>query len=217
MSKTTAPLLSFDGRGQIAKTMVYSRWRGIPYVRRHVIPANPNTTAQQFVRKKFALLREMWKIAPTEVQAAWNAFATGRPFTGFNKFVGENVRVLTNPANMDAFIGSPGAAGGLPPTAVTATTGTNAGEIDVAWTAPAPPSGWTLTEAVAMAFLDQAPDGIFQGTISAITDASTPYEGTFTGLVAGEAYQVAGWLVWEKADGKAAYSVGITDQASAHA
>src|SRR5262245_18965190 len=100
MSKTTAPLLSFDAAGSIGKTVVYSRWRGVSYARRHVVPANPNTTAQQEVRSTFALLREMSKLAPTLALAPWDAFAKGRPFTGMNKFVGENVRVLKGAANM---------------------------------------------------------------------------------------------------------------------
>src|SRR5690606_27546113 len=88
MGKTTAPLLSFDASGTLAKTVVYSRWRGISYARRHVIPANPRTIPQQFNRLAFATLREMWKVAPPAAQAPWDAFATGRPFTGMNAFIG---------------------------------------------------------------------------------------------------------------------------------
>src|SRR3546814_12612164 len=85
MAKTTAPLLSFGADGQIAKTMVYSKWKGIPYVRRHVVPANPQTVAQQLTRTTFSQLREMWKIAPAIAQLPWDTFAIGRPFLGLNK------------------------------------------------------------------------------------------------------------------------------------
>src|SRR3546814_4148752 len=78
MAKTTAPLLSFGADGQIAKTMVYSKWKGIPYVRRHVVPANPQTVAQQLTRTTFSKLREMWKIAPAIAPLQRDNFAIGR-------------------------------------------------------------------------------------------------------------------------------------------
>lgn len=209
MAKTTAPALSFGAGGSIAKTMVYSKWRGINYVRQHVIPANPRTTGQVFVRNTFALLREMWKLAPDIVQAPWNAFAQGRPFTGMNKFVGENVRVLNTDLDMADFIGSPGAKGGLPPDLVALST-PMAGDIAATFTVPAPPSGWTLTAAQAMLFENQAPDGIFTGVIQADEDVAAPYVVTFSGLVAATEYVVTGWLKWEKPDGTFAYSVGLT-------
>jgi len=53
MPKTTAPLLSFDARGQIAHTQVYSSWRGRPYVRRYSVGTNPNTSDQQLTRNAF--------------------------------------------------------------------------------------------------------------------------------------------------------------------
>lgn len=209
MAKTTAPALSFGAGGSIAKTMVYSKWRGINYVRQHVVPANPRTTAQVFVRNMFALLREMWKLSPSMVQVPWDAFAQGRPFTGMNKFVGENVRVLNGETDMTNFIGSPGAKGGLPPDSVTLTT-PSAGHILATFAVPTAPSGWTLTGAQGMIFRNQAPDGIFEGTIVALEDLTAPYTLDFSGLTAAQEYVVSGWLKWEKPDGSFAYSVGLT-------
>src|SRR5690606_16143033 len=136
MAKLTGPLLSFGARGQIGKAMVTAKWRGVDYARQYVIPANPRTTAQQANRTRFAFLREMWKLAPAVVVEPWTAFAAGRPFTNMNKFVGENNRVLNGESDLQNFIGSPGARGGLPPQALSATTGNSAGEIDVAITVP---------------------------------------------------------------------------------
>jgi len=50
MAKVKGPLFSLDARGQIAKTLVYMGWKGIADVRKYVIPANPNTAAQQTQR-----------------------------------------------------------------------------------------------------------------------------------------------------------------------
>lgn len=211
MSKTTAPALSFQAKGQIGKTMVYSRWRGIDYVRQYVIPANPQTVAQQNVRKTFALLREMYKIAPALVVAAWDAFATGRPFTGMNKFVGENVRVLNGQADMDAFIGSPGARGGLAPVAI-AVDSLAVGAITVDFTLPALPAGWAMHGAVAGAFKNQAPNGFFEGAFVAAEDVAAPMnQVVLNGLESGEEYVVFAFLRQTKPDGKIAYSVSLSD------
>lgn len=217
MAKVNAPLLSFGGSGTIAKTVVYSKWKGVPYTRQRVIPANPQTVAQQLVRTTFSELREMWKIAPTELVAPWTEFAKGRPFTNMNKFVGENLRVVRGEPDFANFIGSPGARGGLPPVAFTPTTGSSSGEIDFAFTTPAPPSGWTLTSADVVAFPDQVPGGIFSGTFTADSVSVGPYSGTLSGLTPGADYVVSGWLVWEKPDGSPAYSVSTTSIVAADA
>lgn len=217
MAKTTAPLLSFDGRGSIAKTMVYSSWKGIPYVRRHVIPANPRSTNQVIIRSTFALLREMYKLGPTNLRAAWDAFAQGRPFTGMNKFVGENVRLLKYKADMADFLGSPGAKGGLPPATFATATGAAAGQITVSMTAPAAPPGWTVESYELIYFRDQAPDGIFTGVIGTLSDPAPYAAEVIGGLDAGEDYVVAGWIVWTKPNEQLAYSVSLAEIVAADA
>lgn len=217
MAKLTGPLLSFGATGAIGKTLVASKWRGIPYARQYTVPANPQTAAQTQVRSTFALLREMWKLAPAQLQETWNAFAQGRPFTGMNKEVGENVRVLNGQPDMANYIASPGSGGGLAPLGFNAVTGSVAGTIDCTFTVPAAPSGWVLTKAVAIGFKDQAPDGIFEAPIAVGEDLTAPYAVTLTGLPPGESCICAGWLVWTKPDGRLAYSVSINDSALADA
>lgn len=211
MAKVTAPLLSFGGSGQVGKSIVFGAWRGIKYARQHVTPANPRTTAQQATRTLFAELREMWKLAPDIAKAPWNLFAQGRPFLGFNKFVGENLRVLLGEVLFTNFIGSPGARGGIPSDSVTVTTGGATGEIDIAAVNPTPPDGWSITALQAMAFPDQIPGGIFDGTIVADESTVDPTALTLTVPQATTDYVVAVWLQWEKPDGTVAYSVGVTD------
>lgn len=215
MSKVTAPLLSFGAKGQIGKTMVNSKWRGINYVRQYVVPANPNTLAQQGVRKLFAYLREMWKLAPSEVQASWNAFASGRPFLGVNKWVGENVRVLNGETTMDQLIFSPGARGGLPPVGVTVGPGSNPGEIVISGTAPTAPTGWTFQALCAAAVPDADPTGFFAGPFVYGEDTTSTYAITLSGLGAGTACQVGVWARWMKPNGDLAYSVSTTYQQAA--
>jgi hypothetical protein len=217
MAKTNAPFLSFAGRGQIGKSMVASKWRGINYMRQYVIPANPNTVAQQGVRKLFAYLREMWKLAPPQVQDAWNAFASGRPFTGMNKWVGENVRVLNGMTDLDNLIFSPGAKGGLVPTGVSVTTGSTAGTITVTGSAPTAPDGWVFAALCAAAVPDADPTGIFTGPFVYGEDTTSAYSITLSGLGASTPCEVGVWARWTKPDGSTAYSVSTTYQATSHA
>jgi len=217
MAKLTAPVLSFAGSGKIAKTLVFGTWRGVKYARQYVVPANPQTTAQTQVRDIFAMMREMWKLAPDELRAPWDRMAQGRQFLGLNKFIGENLRVLNGETDMDNFIASPGAAGGLPMDAFGAATGSGSGEIDLTFTSPTPPSGWTLDAEIGVAFPDQDPTADFGGPL--VVDENDPATGsmTLTGLGSAVACQAAGFIRWVKPDGSLVYSVGVTDQATSGA
>lgn len=215
MAKLTAPLLSMGASGQIGKAMVIGNWRGIDYARQHVVPANPRTVAQQANRTRFALLREMFKLAPAALRAPWDAFATGRKFTGMNAFVGENNRVLNGSADLTPFLGSPGARGGLPPDGVSAAPTANAGEIEVTFDLPDQlPDGWAVESITAVAFRDQDPTAIFAGPLIAGTAAAPAVDLTLAGLPSGELCVVAGWIVYTKPDGSKAYSVSLSDTAT---
>lgn len=215
MAKPTAPLLSFDAGGQVAKTIVYSRWRGIPVTRKYVIPGNPRTTKQTEVRDIFRTLNNFWLHMPAVGLAPWNAYAVGKPLLGRNAFVGQNVRVLNDdpPLNtMAAFIGSPGARGGLPPENVILAPAADA--IAATITPPTPPDGWSVNSAAGIAFPDQAPAGEFVGPIVGQSDAVAPYSLAFTGLTLPAPYVVSVWLVWNKPDGSLAYSISTTGLAT---
>ena len=213
MAKVTAPLLSFGASGQIGKSMVFADWRGIDYARRYVVPANPNSTAQQLTRNTFATLREMWKLAPTLLRDPWTAFATGRKFINLNAFVGENMRVVRGEANFLFFVGSPGARGGIPPTSISAAAGV--GTITVTFVNPAPPPGWAISAAQCVAFPDQAPDVDFIGPFASAEDAAAPQDTVIIdGGLDTVLHIVSGWLEWTKPNGDLAYSVGLIDSAT---
>lgn len=217
MAKLTGPLLSMGARGQIGKTLVTATWRGVAYARQHVVPANPRTTAQQTTRTTFAALRELWKLLPALARAPWEAYATGRKFTGMNAFVGENMRVVRGQPDMSAFIGSPGSGGGLGAEDVTSATGAGTGEIDLTITAPDAPDGWLLKSEVAVAFPDFDPSDRAQQPV--VVAENDPPTGTITlsGFESGQSVVWASWLVWEKPDGKLAYGVGVTGTETAGA
>jgi len=216
MSKVTAPLLSFGASGQVGKSIVFGTWRGVKYARRHVIPGNPNTTAQQVQRNSFATLRDMWKRATADAVAPWDTYAKGRPFTGMNAFIGQNRKAITTDANMQAFVGSPGAGGGLPLVAFSAAPGAGAGEIDVTYTEPSAPTDWTLVKTWFGFFPDQAPDDAFVGPFD--TQSIVAGSGTDTITVDPSTLTViAAWTEWTKPDGSTAYGPSLVANATSHA
>jgi hypothetical protein len=91
MAKVTGPLFSLSASGQIAKTLVFMKWKGINDVRKYVIPANPNTAAQQVQRAFITAAVTMWHVTDWIAAdlTAWNLLATtlGRVMSGFNAFV----------------------------------------------------------------------------------------------------------------------------------
>ena len=206
MATTTAPLLSFGASGQVAKTQVYSTWRGIPYVRRHVIPANPNSASQQKTRSIFTFLSNLWKSMSADAQNPWTAYCTGQAFYNRNAFIGQNTKALRAGTTLAAFIGSPGAKGGIPPASVGAVGASGGGT--VTFVNASPPAGWTITANVAMAMAAGDPHTIVTPKAT-VAKGTTPFtSAVFTGLTAG-AYEVACWLVWTKSDGTVAYSPSL--------
>ena len=211
MAKTTAPLLSFGAEGQIAKSMVFASWRGVPYARRYVKPANPSTLGQQTTRTTFAFLREVWKLAPAILKAPWDSFALGRAFTGMNALVGENMRVLRAEPDLTLFIGSPGARGGIPANSFAAAATANAGQLLCTFGLPDAPDGWAISYVQVAALQNVNPGTRVTGSIVAGETAAPGNTVLLTGLTSATGYAVAGWIKWTKPDGTFAYSVGITD------
>jgi len=212
MSKVTAPLLSFGASGSIAKTQVYSKWKGRAYVRRHVIPANPNSAEQQLTRNSFTWLSQLWKNSPALVTAPWDLFAQGQVLTGRNAWIGKNIEVLRTLSVNDDMIFSPGAKGGPAPTSVTAAAGVTL--INVTIVPPTPPTGWTITQCVAAAIRQQDPQSGLLYTVAAAFDATDPFVPSITGLVTGQVYVVGGWVEYAKPDGSVAYSPSLNDTAT---
>ncbi len=209
MGKVTAPLLSFGASGTIGKVMTFASWRGVPYVRKHVIPANPQSVAQVLTRDIFGNMNTRWKQGGPLMRAPWNRFAVGQKFVGRNSYMGKNLQAMRGEADMDNYIGSPGAKGGLPPTSMVLTTSASLG-LEAVIVGPTPPTGWTLTSAIATCFIDQAPEDTVGDIIGENEDVSDPYSCDITGLTA-TTYQVQGWLKWLKPDATIAYGASISD------
>lgn len=110
MAKLDAPLFSFGARGKLANSLVFFPWKGINAVRKYIIPANPNTTAQDTQRGYFsdmitiihAAMAEAANPLSTLDKTAYSLYAAtlGPVMTWFNAAVrnGVNQRVAAKKA-----------------------------------------------------------------------------------------------------------------------
>lgn len=212
MAKITGGLLSFDANGTIGKTVTFAKTRGVAYARQRVTPSNPNTTAQQTTRNSWAFVSGVWKNMGSLGRAPWSAYASGKRFNERNAFMGQNQEVLRPESDLAKFIGSPGANGGLPPSSIALTAGSE--QITVDFTNPAAPTGWTLVSAIALAIKDQDPQSGTDYVTVAGEDDTTQAQVVLTNLTASELYRVVAWLEWTKPDGKTAYGASLIDSAT---
>lgn len=209
MAKVRAPLLSFGASGTIAKTQTYADWRGVPYARQRVDPANPRTTGQVLTRDIFSMLNGVWRLLSADAQAPWTANAKGRPYTNRNKFIGLNTKILRPETDMAKFEGSPGALGGIVATSLTVAM--NGDDVTATMGLPDVPTGWTIASGVAIMLPDAAPDDLPSYVSVTETNAVTPFVCTFDSPDAGD-YIVSAWLTYTRPDGSTAYGPSLTDQ-----
>lgn len=87
MSKVTGPLFSMDASGALGDAIVFSKWKGIAYVRAFAIPSNPQTVKQVNLRNAFTLAVDYWQAQDAPAKEVWNTFAEGTKKSGFNQFV----------------------------------------------------------------------------------------------------------------------------------
>lgn len=205
MAKVTAPLLSFGASGSVAKSVVFSKWKGRPYARRHVIPANPQTVGQTLTRDIFAWGGQVWKIMGPLGRGPWDRFATGQVLTGRNKFMGNFVAENRGESDLLSWNMSPGAKGGLPLVSVVASSpGVN--DILLTCVTPTPPTGWTVTSCIGMVIrnADPAASVLYATTEDEDIGGLLPL---LPGLTTAQSYVYGAWIKWAKPDGSVAYSV----------
>lgn len=210
MAVLTGPLMSLSASGTIARTLTYGNWKGIPYARTRVIPANPQSISQSQTRDVFAFLQNYYKFAPTIAREPWIAATVGIPMTPINMVLSKNTGILRTETDLDLMVFSPGARGGIPPAGIISTPGS--GTLTVAVTAPTAPAGWTITAAQGVVMKDQDPHLAIASSPVAVEDLTSTYSLAFTGLTGSAIYQIAVWLKWMTPNGDAAYSTALRDQ-----
>lgn len=90
MVKVQAPALSLEASGSIGGALVFSKWKGRPYVRSLVKPANPRSGGQVGMRSMFAFLAKEWDGLGAVPQATWEDRADQMIVSPFNAFMSYN-------------------------------------------------------------------------------------------------------------------------------
>jgi hypothetical protein len=90
MVRVSGPALSLDASGSLAGAMVFSKWKGRPYVRSHVIPSNPKSGAQVGVRAMFKFLSQKWGALTAGNKATWETTAEQVAISPFNAYLSKN-------------------------------------------------------------------------------------------------------------------------------
>lgn len=209
MARVGGPLMSLTASGTIAQTLTYAAWKGIPYARTRVIPANPQSVEQTKTRTVFRFLNDYYKFAPGVAREPWEAAVKGLPMTAQNMVQSKNIFALRDALDLNDMILSPGAFGGIPPTSIVTTPG--AGQLSVAVTPPSAPTGWTLTAAQGVVLRDQDPHDLNQAPPVGAEDLTSTYTLVFAGLTSGQDYQIGVWLKWLTTNQSIAYSVALRD------
>ena len=97
MAIVLAPLSSWDARNKFGPLQVFTGWRTLPVVRSLVVPTNPRTGDQSYVRSILSALSQAWGGLSAGQVAAWRDWgnsheyvtALGQKFrgTGLNAFL----------------------------------------------------------------------------------------------------------------------------------
>ncbi|KKM03850.1 hypothetical protein LCGC14_1770320 [marine sediment metagenome] len=215
MKVTYGPIVS-DARGRFGG-VVASAWKGISIFRRFQAPSNPNTAAQVLVRRTFRNLNSSYVMQSALVRDSWVTFATGRPYTGRNQYIGRNVPLLMDEADANNLLATPGDASTLPPVTMALSVAV-AGEVTATLTMPTVPTGWTLAGGVLAVTRDLGYASEI-GNLAALQwfedeDIADPYDPTVTGLTAALIYQCRGFIRWTAPDGSTRYSAALAGQAT---
>lgn len=85
---TFSPLI-VAASGKVQDT-VFSRWKGRPYIRSRVTPANPKSAAQVKQRAISTAGVANWQTLHADLIAAWNAYASPYSISGYNAWQARN-------------------------------------------------------------------------------------------------------------------------------
>jgi len=91
MARTTGPAMSLSASGSLGGALVFSNWKGRPYVRTLVTPSNPRSLLQVGVRAMMQFLSQHWDGLSVPDKATWTDPAEAKNVSTFNAFIGYNM------------------------------------------------------------------------------------------------------------------------------
>ena len=92
MARVIGPLMSLDASGSLASTIVFAKWRGRNYVRRHAVPSNPRSPGQLAARAIISFLGRAWETVTDPNRATWEDIADARKVSPFNAYVARGAK-----------------------------------------------------------------------------------------------------------------------------
>lgn len=95
MARVTGPLMSMDASGTIGGSITFAKWKGRNYVRRRVVPHNPQSEAQTATRAMMRFLTQAWALISGGDQATWDDQAASEKISPFNRYIQVNMREFT--------------------------------------------------------------------------------------------------------------------------
>jgi hypothetical protein len=104
MAKWKSPLFS-DIRNKLGENVVFSMWKGRPYMRSYVVPANPDSLKQQANRDQMRKIVAMYQAnikGDETLAAAWDVEALPRLISGYNQFVQYGRKVTIGAVDLSA-------------------------------------------------------------------------------------------------------------------
>ena len=183
-------MFSLAASGTLGKAIVFATWKGIAYVRKHAIPANPKSAAQISMRAMMRFLSQIWDGLTTANKATWDARAAVTNVSPFNAFVGFNQSLwntFRGPTKEDPATET--GAGGLAPT-TTITAGVKELSLSIADGATPPDWGWLIHSSLTTGFTPSR-----STIIAAVERTATPTIYLHTPLTTGVAvyYRIQGF------------------------
>lgn len=91
MVKVLGPMFSFEASGTIGNIATFSKWKGRPYVRQRVIPANPKSVLQVSTRAMMRFLSQEWLGIGTTPKGTWDELGAAGQYSPFNAYIGRNM------------------------------------------------------------------------------------------------------------------------------
>ena len=176
-----SPLLA--GASGKAADAVASNWKGRAYIRKHVIPKNPQSAAQVAVRESLAACVTLWRSLSSTIKAWLDTYGTGYGMSGYNVFMKKNRAAQQASTALVPVPANPNVA---PVSDLTGSVAV-ADKITATWTDPVE-TGFTK---MALILRDQATD-VFSGEILTTDAADETYD--FDPLTTGLTYDLYGWL-----------------------
>jgi len=169
MATVKAPLFGLDASGSLGDAIVFSKWRGRNYVRRHSIPSNPRSPLQVGMRSVFGYITKNFGALTQPQKDAWDALAAPDNITQLNAQVRDaQGRARRN----EGWRLGPAETPGSTPDAPTSPTAVSRNRsIDLSWTRPVGTQG-DYTSAIYM-FTADTISGVIGELVGVVAVATT--------------------------------------------